>query len=290
MYLAYNIILVSGKQYSEMTCIHCEIVITINLDTICYLTKLIQCYCLYFPCYTLYLMTYFIAERLYSVPLSLLPHPNPTPHWQPPIYSLINYFEFCFFFILSTYNWNHLVCFFRWLISLSTIPSRVFHVLKNGKISFFLYMSNILLWVLHTQTHTHALSIHQWHLGSSYTFAIVNNGAVNIMAQVSFWISVSFSVYRYPAVELPEHMVALIVWRNSILFSILTAPSVRIVSFSPCPCQTYWSRSVVSNSLWPDPMDCSLPGSSVHGIFQARVLASVAISFSFKLVISCLFW
>ena len=29
-----------------------------------------------------------------------------------------------------------------------------------------------------------------------------------------------------------------------------------------------------------DPMDCSLSGSSVHGIFQARVLEWVAISFS----------
>ena len=29
-----------------------------------------------------------------------------------------------------------------------------------------------------------------------------------------------------------------------------------------------------------DPMDCSLPRSSVHGIFQARVLEWVAISFS----------
>ena len=28
-----------------------------------------------------------------------------------------------------------------------------------------------------------------------------------------------------------------------------------------------------------DPMDCSLPGSSVHGIFQARTLQWVAISF-----------
>ena len=27
-----------------------------------------------------------------------------------------------------------------------------------------------------------------------------------------------------------------------------------------------------------DPMDCSLPGSSIHGIFQARVLEWVAIS------------
>ena len=31
-----------------------------------------------------------------------------------------------------------------------------------------------------------------------------------------------------------------------------------------------------------DPMDCSLPGSSVHGIFQARVLEWVAIVFSAK--------
>ena len=29
-----------------------------------------------------------------------------------------------------------------------------------------------------------------------------------------------------------------------------------------------------------DPMDCSPPGSSVHGILQARILESVAISFS----------
>ena len=29
-----------------------------------------------------------------------------------------------------------------------------------------------------------------------------------------------------------------------------------------------------------DPMDCSLPGSSAHGIFQARVLEWVAIAFS----------
>ena len=42
-----------------------------------------------------------------------------------------------------------------------------------------------------------------------------------------------------------------------------------------------WNRSVVSNSLWfHDSMDCCLPGSSVHGILQARVLEGVAISFS----------
>ena len=39
-----------------------------------------------------------------------------------------------------------------------------------------------------------------------------------------------------------------------------------------------------------DPMDCSLPGSSVHGIFQARVLEWGAIAFSIaaaKLLQSC---
>ena len=39
-----------------------------------------------------------------------------------------------------------------------------------------------------------------------------------------------------------------------------------------------WSHSVVSNLS--NPMDCSLPGSSIHGIFQARVLEWGAIAFS----------
>ena len=37
-------------------------------------------------------------------------------------------------------------------------------------------------------------------------------------------------------------------------------------------------HSVMFNSC--SPMDCSLPTSSVHGIFQARVLEWVAIAFS----------
>ena len=43
----------------------------------------------------------------------------------------------------------------------------------------------------------------------------------------------------------------------------------------------YESESEVAQSCLTlcDPMDCSLPGSSVHGIFQARVLEWAAISF-----------
>ena len=40
------------------------------------------------------------------------------------------------------------------------------------------------------------------------------------------------------------------------------------------------SHSVVSDPLRLNPMDCSPPGSSVHGILRARILEWVAISFS----------
>ena len=42
-----------------------------------------------------------------------------------------------------------------------------------------------------------------------------------------------------------------------------------------------WSRSVVSDSR--DPMACSLPGSSVHAVFQAEVLEWAATAFSASL-------
>ena len=49
-------------------------------------------------------------------------------------------------------------------------------------------------------------------------------------------------------------------------------------------CMKMKSESGVSQShpTLCDPMDCSLPGSSVHGIFQARALEWVAIAFSKK--------
>ena len=50
---------------------------------------------------------------------------------------------------------------------------------------------------------------------------------------------------------------------------------------SPHPCsKRKWSEVSQSCPTLCDPVDCSLPGSSVHGIFQARVLEWIAISFS----------
>ena len=47
-------------------------------------------------------------------------------------------------------------------------------------------------------------------------------------------------------------------------------------------CRKVKSESEVTQSglILSDPMDCSLPGSSVHGIFQAKVLEWGAIAFS----------
>ena len=52
------------------------------------------------------------------------------------------------------------------------------------------------------------------------------------------------------------------------------------VDFLPMYAEVKWSEGAQSCPTLCDPMDCSLPGSSVHGIFQARVPEWVAISFS----------
>ena len=54
-------------------------------------------------------------------------------------------------------------------------------------------------------------------------------------------------------------------------------------------CMKVKSESEVAQ-LWPtlsDPMDCSLPGSSIHGIFQARVLEWGATAFSVLFLTPC---
>ena len=68
--------------------------------------------------------------------------------------------------------------------------------------------------------------------------------------------------------ELLIHML-----RQMILQHIMISKSIQIYLW-----WWWFSHQVVSVSC--DPMDCSLPGSSVHRISQARILEWVAISFS----------
>ena len=60
----------------------------------------------------------------------------------------------------------------------------------------------------------------------------------------------------------------------------------------PFPSPMHESESEVTQSCPTlcDPMDCSLPGSSIHGIFQARVLEWGAIAFSNYLTTDYQMW
>ena len=60
----------------------------------------------------------------------------------------------------------------------------------------------------------------------------------------------------------------------------------------PFPSTMYESESEVAQSCLTlhDPMDCSLPGFSIHGSFQARVLEWDAIAFSYTEKKSLFFW
>ena len=60
---------------------------------------------------------------------------------------------------------------------------------------------------------------------------------------------------------------------------IVTMPSIKILTILPI-LVCVESEVAQSCPTLCDPMCCSLPGSSVCGIFQARVLEWVAISFS----------
>ena len=55
----------------------------------------------------------------------------------------------------------------------------------------------------------------------------------------------------------------------------------------PSPMRDSESEVAQSCLTLSDPMDCSPPGSSVHGVFQARVLEWGAIAFSLSSFYAC---
>ena len=74
------------------------------------------------------------------------------------------------------------------------------------------------------------------------------------------------------------------------LESLLLFQSIKILSYCG---EQHTAAAAKPLQLCPtlsDPMDCSLPGSSIHGICQARVLEWVAIASSSILTKNMMFW
>ena len=60
----------------------------------------------------------------------------------------------------------------------------------------------------------------------------------------------------------------------------ITSYEIKVITVLPDHCKCVRAKLLQScPTLW-DPKDCSLPGSSDHGILQIRILEWVAISFS----------
>ena len=122
----------------------------------------------------------------------------------------------------------------------------------------------------------------------SLKFLALPSGLLILLSHPCFCIKISLSLSFLFAVELPYRSLG----DPKPSFIQFVTFSIQVDSFSKPVCgllikSVYKLSSLVSESevaqscpTLCDPMDCSLPGSSVHGIFQAIVLEWIAISFS----------
>ena len=114
-------------------------------------------------------------------------------------------------------------------------------------------------------------------LASSSFFTLPSIGTWSSSIQI--FLSLSTSVfYSFHYINSINISIWVHVTGNTLLASVTCAQCYYLKYSSFYVWKWKWSRSIVSffATLWT----ITLPGSSVHGIFQARILEWVAISFS----------
>ena len=119
--------------------------------------------------------------------------------------------------------------FYVWFISLSMMLARSVHV-TNGRIFSFLGLNNISVWVCGGLGGciTTSLSICPFdgHLGCFRILVIINNAAMNIEVQISFWVRVflSFEYILRSGIAGSYGSPSSNFWTSSVLFSIEATP------------------------------------------------------------------
>ena len=142
----------------------------------------------------------FIAGRLYILtPFTHFTH-SPLSLWQPPICSPHLMSLVWFGFLDSTYKQNNTYCC-KWQ-------------------DFILFYGWV---VFHCTSLYHIFFLHHFHI---LAIVLINNAATNTGMNMCFLWVFSFSLDKYPEVELPGHLVVLflIFWETSMLFSLMAAP------------------------------------------------------------------
>ena len=96
-----------------------------------------------------------------------------------------------------------------------------------------------------------------------------------VQGSVSQRISAASKSWKRQGIRLPP----IASGKNAVLWALLTLLTSRSTTINLCPFESE-SEVIQSCPTLCDPQDCSLPGSSIPGIFQARILEWVAVSFS----------
>ena len=94
--------------------------------------------------------------------------------------------------------------------------------------------------------------------------------------------TLAYGLFLHPQNQQYTIFISCSLWLSSA--SVITSP-LTVTLLPPC-FKVAATKSLQSCPTLSNPMDCSLPGSSIHGIFQARVLEWDAIAF-LGLIISC---